>query len=43
MWFLGDIAKNGDLCPIGESSWHKVDKVYKADIVALVWISSFVF
>ncbi|KAJ8439085.1 hypothetical protein Cgig2_009228 [Carnegiea gigantea] len=28
--------KNGDLCPIGEDNWHKVDKVYKVDIVALV-------
>ncbi|KAJ8441931.1 hypothetical protein Cgig2_020076 [Carnegiea gigantea] len=29
-------VKNGDLCPIGEKNWHKVDKVYKADIIALV-------
>ncbi|KAJ8429361.1 hypothetical protein Cgig2_021332 [Carnegiea gigantea] len=29
-------AKNGDLCPNGEFGWHKVDKVYKADIVGLV-------
>lgn len=27
VWFLGDIAKHGDLCPIGELNWHRVDKV----------------
>ncbi|KAJ8423231.1 hypothetical protein Cgig2_011806 [Carnegiea gigantea] len=36
VWFLGDITKNDDLCPIGEKNWHKVDEVYKADIIALV-------
>lgn len=29
VWFLGDIAMNGDLCPIGEVNWHKIDKAIK--------------
>lgn len=34
--FLGDVAKNGELCPIGVENWHKVEKSCKANIVALV-------
>lgn len=34
--FLGDVAKNGELCPIGEENWFKVDKSFKADIITLV-------
>ena len=37
--FLGDAAENGELCPIGEVNWHKVDKIHKADIIALVHVS----
>ena len=34
--FLGDVAKNGELCPIGEISWHKVDRNCKAKIIDLI-------
>lgn len=34
--FLKDVAKNGELSPIGEVSWPKVDKGHKADIIALI-------
>lgn len=34
--FLGDVARTGELCPIGEVNWHKVDKSYKVNIIALV-------
>lgn len=34
--FLGDVAKNGELCPIGEVNWHKVDKSCKANIINLI-------
>ncbi|KAL2937313.1 Uncharacterized protein RDABS01_020762 [Bienertia sinuspersici] len=34
--FLGDVAKNGELCPIGEVNWHKVDKSCKADVINLI-------
>lgn len=34
--FLGDVAKNGELCPIGVVNWHKVDKSCKANIINLI-------
>ncbi|KAL2923784.1 hypothetical protein RDABS01_015275, partial [Bienertia sinuspersici] len=34
--FLGDVAKREAFCPIGVSSWHKLKKKMKADIVILV-------
>lgn len=34
--FLGDVAKNGELCPVGEINWHKVDKSCKANIINLI-------
>ncbi|KAL2922521.1 Uncharacterized protein RDABS01_014012, partial [Bienertia sinuspersici] len=34
--FLGDIAKRETFCPVGVSSWHKLKKKMKADIVILV-------
>ncbi|XP_021753214.1 uncharacterized protein LOC110718640 isoform X2 [Chenopodium quinoa] len=34
--FLGDVARNGELCPIGEVNWHKVDKSCKANIINLI-------
>ncbi|KAL2943495.1 Glycosyltransferase 25 family member, partial [Bienertia sinuspersici] len=34
--FLGDVAKRETFCPIGVSSWHKLKKKMKADIVILV-------
>ncbi|KAL2899789.1 WD repeat-containing protein 20-like protein, partial [Bienertia sinuspersici] len=36
--FLGDIAKRETFCPVGVSSWHKLKKKMKADIVILVRI-----
>ncbi|KAL2943106.1 RNA 3'-terminal phosphate cyclase [Bienertia sinuspersici] len=33
--FLGDVAKRETFCPIGASSWHKLKKKMKADIVIL--------
>ncbi|KAL2929963.1 Guanylate kinase, partial [Bienertia sinuspersici] len=35
--FLGDVAKRETFCPVGVSSWHKLKKKMKADIVILVW------
>ncbi|KAL2938208.1 Mitochondrial translation factor ATP22, partial [Bienertia sinuspersici] len=35
--FLGDIAKRETFCLIGVTSWHKLKKKMKADIVILVW------
>ncbi|KAL2922858.1 Zygote defective protein 12, partial [Bienertia sinuspersici] len=34
--FLGDVAKRETFCPVGVSSWHKLKKKMKADIVILV-------
>ncbi|KAL2942114.1 5-methyltetrahydropteroyltriglutamate--homocysteine methyltransferase [Bienertia sinuspersici] len=34
--FLGDVAKRETFCPVGVSSWHKIKKKMKADIVILV-------
>ncbi|KAL2942817.1 Zygote defective protein 12, partial [Bienertia sinuspersici] len=34
--FLGDVAKRETFCPIRVSSWHKLKKKMKADIVILV-------
>ncbi|KAL2943865.1 Disease resistance protein RPP13, partial [Bienertia sinuspersici] len=34
--FLGDVAKSETFCPVGVSSWHKLKKKMKADIVILV-------
>ncbi|XP_021776499.1 uncharacterized protein LOC110740317 [Chenopodium quinoa] len=34
--FLGDVARNGELCPIGEVNWHKVDKNCKVNIINLI-------
>ena len=43
VWFIGDIARNGDVCPIDEVYTHKIDKSYKVDIVTLVRVSSNIF
>ena len=37
--FLGDVAKTGELCPIGEQHWDKVDKSCKANIITVVQVS----
>ncbi|KAL2931394.1 Zygote defective protein 12, partial [Bienertia sinuspersici] len=34
--FLGDVAKRETFCPVGVSSWHRLKKKMKADIVILV-------
>ncbi|KAL2942332.1 Uncharacterized protein RDABS01_030682 [Bienertia sinuspersici] len=34
--FLGDVVKRETFCPVGVSSWHKLKKKMKADIVILV-------
>ncbi|KAL2943861.1 Protein-arginine kinase, partial [Bienertia sinuspersici] len=34
--FLGDVAKRETFCPVEVSSWHKLKKKMKADIVILV-------
>ncbi|KAL2930118.1 GTPase Obg, partial [Bienertia sinuspersici] len=34
--FLGDVAKRETFCPVGVSSWHKIKKKMKDDIVILV-------
>ncbi|KAL2901015.1 Asperlicin C monooxygenase, partial [Bienertia sinuspersici] len=34
--FLGDVAKRETFYPVGLSSWHKLNKKMKADIVILV-------
>ncbi|KAL2938721.1 Dual specificity tyrosine-phosphorylation-regulated kinase 3 [Bienertia sinuspersici] len=34
--FLGDVAKRETFCPVGVSSWHKLKKKMKANIVILV-------
>ncbi|KAL8138112.1 hypothetical protein V2J09_004113 [Rumex salicifolius] len=34
--YLGSLAKNKSFCPIGEKSWHVIDKQYKAKIIQVV-------
>ncbi|KAL2899788.1 hypothetical protein RDABS01_024870 [Bienertia sinuspersici] len=41
VWNDRDIAKRETFCPVGVSSWHKLKKKMKADIVILVrWFFS---
>ncbi|XP_074313014.1 uncharacterized protein LOC141648349 isoform X2 [Silene latifolia] len=34
--FLGDLAKNCELCPVGEANWRRVDKNCKVNIISLL-------
>ena len=37
--FLGYIARQERFCPIGTTSWHKLNKTYQADIIEMVRVS----
>ena len=43
MRFLGYIARIERFCSIGTISLRKLNKMYKADIIEVVWVSNFFF
>lgn len=41
--FLGDVAKRESFCPVGLSSWHKLKKGMRSDILTIVRVCHLLF
>lgn len=40
--FLGDIAKNDSLCPVGVPSWRAVNNQLKTNVVTMIRVCGFI-